>query len=143
MNLKISLFQIIGPPWCCGRKVTPVQGWGNTEMNLQQSEFPLRTRHLLEEHLFQFPPCHSKHSHNSQGKPETSAQWEDAKSCQIMGNTNTQPGFCLCLLRQSNRNNNFLEFMWLHLKTVHEGNSLNQRCYYVSRDISRDRFLLC
>lgn len=72
---------------------------GETEVNLQQCEFPPRTRHPFEEQLFQLPPWHSKHSHNSQGKAEASAQWEDAKSCQTVGNTNTQPGFCLCLLK--------------------------------------------
>lgn len=72
---------------------------GETEVNLQQREFPPRTRHGFEEQLFRLPLCHGKRSHNSQGKAEASAQWEDAKSCQTVGNTSTQPGFCLCLLK--------------------------------------------
>lgn len=82
--------------WQDGYSHTKKEKW---EVNLQQCEFPPRTWHHLELQPFQFPLCQSKHGHKSQGKPEASAQQEDAKSCQIMGNTNTQPGFCLCLLK--------------------------------------------
>lgn len=79
------------------------QGWKvpvwSDSVNPQQCDHPPRTLHHLEQQPSQFPPCQSKHGHNSQGKPEASARQEDIKSCQYMGNANIQPDFCLCLLK--------------------------------------------
>ena len=64
-------------------------------MNLQQSKFPPRTRHHLEQQPFLFPPCQSEHSHNSQSKPEASAQQKDAKGAKSWGTqTHNQAFVC-------------------------------------------------
>lgn len=83
--------------WQDGYTLTKKQQWRSESAAIQVSS--QNSVSALNSSRFSFLPCQSKHSHNSQGKPEASAQQEDIKTCQIMGNMNTQPDLCLCLLR--------------------------------------------
>lgn len=78
-------------------------------------------------------------THRARQKPLLSGKTQ--KAAKLWGTQTHNQAFVRASYRQSNRNNNFLDFMWLLLKTEQEGKPLNQRCFCVSTDLSGDRLL--